>query len=104
MGKGGIRRISCTLSATLASIVQGSCGSVTDRVGARFWVGVFLVSVGGCAMLPGVPGRAPAPTALGWSSFRVDGIIVLVRRVREDAQPPPAGEERVLPRPVGTDL
>jgi hypothetical protein len=35
-----------------------------------FGSGVCLVSGVGCAVVPGVPGCAPAPTAPGWSSFR----------------------------------
>jgi hypothetical protein len=33
--------------------------------------------LGGCGrvMRPGVPGCAPAPTAPGWSSFRVAGVV-----------------------------
>jgi hypothetical protein len=38
-----------------------------------FGCGVRLVSAGGCAVVPGVPGCAPAPTAPGSCSFRVAG-------------------------------
>jgi hypothetical protein len=39
-----------------------------------FGFAVCLVSAAECGALPGVPGCAPAPTAPGWSSFRVAGI------------------------------
>jgi len=36
-----------------------------------FGLGVCLLPAGGCVVLPGVPGCAPAPTAPGRCSFRV---------------------------------
>jgi hypothetical protein len=46
-----------------------------------FGFGVRVGCVGGRVAVPGVPGCAPAPTAPGSFSFRVDGAVVLVRRV-----------------------
>src|SRR5260370_9688671 len=68
-----------------------------------FRSGRFLLSRRGTSM-PDVPGSAPAPTAPGrllpvrrdsscWSA-----------RCGQGAQPPPAGDERLLPWPGGADL
>ena len=40
-----------------------------------FGRGVCLLSGGGRAVVPGVPGCAPAPTAPGHASFRVAGVV-----------------------------
>ena len=40
-----------------------------------FGSGVGLLLATGRVAMPGVPGCAPAPTAEGWSSFRVSGVV-----------------------------
>jgi len=67
------RAVHC--SPFLASIVQGFWGPVTDCAGARFRVWCRFAAGDGRVTVPGVPGCAPAPTAPGWSSFRVDGVV-----------------------------
>src|ERR1035438_8970635 len=63
-----------------ASMIQGEARLVTDRVVPVFGVGVWFAFSRRVAVLPGVLGAAPAPTAPGWPPFRVAGTGWLVRR------------------------
>ena len=88
----------------LASTIQGSARLVTDRVVPVFGRGAGLPGSRRVVSLPDVLGRAPAPTAPGRAPFWVVGTGWLVRRVRAGAQPLPARQECLLPRPGPADL
>src|ERR1700704_18148 len=68
-----------------------------------FGRGVGLAGWSGRAVVPGVPGCAPAPTAPGRAPFRRWGGSCWSGGCGQGAEPLPAGEERVLPGPVGAD-
>lgn len=59
----------------LTSIVQGSWGPVTDSAAARFRVWCLFDFGGRVCAAARCARVAPAPTAPGWSSFRVDGVV-----------------------------
>jgi hypothetical protein len=89
----------------LTSIVQGSWGSVTDCAGARFRVWcLFAVCVRARGAARGARVRTGSDRAgLGLLSCRWDGSC-WSGWCWQGAQPLPAGEERLLPWPVGADL
>jgi hypothetical protein len=74
-----LARAGGTAGIVLASIVQASRGPVTDCVGIRFLASCPFRSGAGGAHVARGAGCAPAPTAPGWSSFGVAGVIRAVQ-------------------------
>ncbi len=62
------------LTGQLTSIVQGFWARLLIVLVPGFGCSACLGFAGRCGVLPGVPGRAPAPTAPGLISFRAAGI------------------------------
>src|SRR5207248_2667195 len=90
--------------AALASMSQARRPWLLPELESVFWPRVCSGSGGWRGRVPGAPGAGPAPTAPGRSSFRRWDGFRCSAGGGQCAQPLPAGDERLCPRPVRADL